>query len=149
MGAIGELGVRILDGDVIRATGVTDDQLAEVDRRERAELQRRARTYRGTGEPLPLVGRTAVVVDDGMATGSTAVAATQVARLLGAARVVLAVPVASPAAVAELRRHADEVVCVAVPTDFRAVGQHYDDFDQTTDGEVVQLLGELGAAPAS
>lgn len=149
MGAIGELGVRIIDGDVIRATGVTDEQLAGVDRRERVELERRARRYRGAGEPLPLVGRTAVIVDDGMATGSTAVAATQVARLLGASRVVLAVPVAAPDAVAELRRHADDVVCVEVPEHFRAVGQFYDGFDQTTDDEVVALLSELGPGRAT
>ncbi len=144
MGAIGELGVRILDGDVIRAMGVTDAQLAQVDAAERSELDRRARRYRGTRPPLPLVGRTAVIVDDGMATGSTAIAATQVARLLGASRVVLAIPVAAAPAVAELRRHADEVVVLAEPSAFRAVGQFYDDFDQTSDDEVVRLLGELG-----
>lgn len=144
MGAIGELGVRIIDGDVIRAMRVSDEQLARVDATERAELERRARRYRGTREPLALVGRTAVIVDDGMATGSTAIAATQVARLLGASRVVLAVPVAAAPAVAELRRHADEVVVVAEPSAFRAVGQFYDDFDQTSDDEVVRLLGELG-----
>lgn len=144
MGAIGELGVRIIDGDVIRAMRVSDEQLARVDAAERAELERRARRYRGTSEPLALVGRTAVIVDDGMATGSTAIAATQVARLLGASRVVLAIPVAAAPAVAELRRHADEVVVVAEPSAFRAVGQFYDDFDQTSDDEVVRLLGELG-----
>jgi predicted phosphoribosyltransferase/predicted alpha/beta-hydrolase family hydrolase len=144
MGAIGELGVRILDGDVIRAMGVTDEQLAQVDAAERSELERRARRYRGTRQPLPLVGRTAVIVDDGMATGSTALAATQVARLLGASGVVLAVPVASAQAVAALRRHADEVVAVAAPSDFRAVGQFYEHFDQTSDDEVVRLLTEFG-----
>ena len=121
MGAIGELGVRVLDGEVIRATGVSDEQLARVDAAERTELDRRALRYRGDRGALPLVGRTAVLVDDGMATGSTALAATQVARVLGASKVVLAVPVAAEQALAELRRAADEVVCVQVPPRFRAV----------------------------
>lgn len=147
MGAIGEGGVRIIDGDVIRATRVTDEQLARVDTIEREELARRAQRYRGDRPPVPLVGRTAIVVDDGMATGSTALAAAQVARRLGAAEVVLAVPVASSQAVAELRRHVDEVVSVHTPDDFRAVGQWYDDFSETSDDEVVALLAEFGSGP--
>ncbi len=143
MGAIGELGVRILDGDVIRSTGVSDEELARVEAAERAELDRRAHRYRGDRPALPLVGRTAVLVDDGMATGSTALAASQVARLLGASKVVLAVPTASERAVVELRRAVDEVVCVHVPPDFRSVGQWYDDFSQTTDDEVEQLLEQV------
>ena len=144
MGAIGEHGVRVLDGDVIRATGVSDEELARVEATERAELERRARRYRGDRPAQPLVGRTAVLVDDGMATGSTALAASQVARMLGAAKVVLAVPTAAEQAVAELRRSVDEVVCVDVPPDFRSVGQWYDDFSQTDDDEVEQLLGRFG-----
>jgi putative phosphoribosyl transferase len=149
MGAIGEGGVRIIDGDVIRATHVTDEQLARVDAMEREELARRAQRYRGDRTPVPLVGCTAIVVDDGMATGSTALAAAQVARRLGAAEVVLAVPVASSQAVAELRRHADEVVSVHTPDDFRAVGQWYDDFSETSDDEVVALLAEFGSGPVA
>lgn len=149
MGAIGELGVRIIDGDVIRETGVSDDELARVDAVERAELERRARRYRGDRTPLPLLGRTAVLVDDGMATGSTALAASQVARMLGARRVVLAVPVAAEQAVAELRRHVDDVVCVHTPAPFRSVGEWYSDFSQTSDDEVVRLLSEFDRpAPA-
>lgn len=147
MGAIGEGGVRVLDGDVIRGLGVSDEQLAAVERAERAELERRAQRYRAH-DPLPLVGRTAVLVDDGMATGSTALAASQVARALGAAQVVLAVPVASPPAVQELRRHVDEVVCVFAPSDFRAVGQFYDDFSSTSDAEVVQALASTSDGSA-
>lgn len=146
MGAIGELDVRVLDGDVIRATGVSDEQLARVEAAERAELERRARRYRGDRPALPLVGRTAVLVDDGMATGSTALAASQVARMLGASKVVLAVPAAAEQAVAELRRVVDEVVCVQIPPDFRAVGQWYDDFSQTTDDEVEQILERFGGS---
>lgn len=148
MGAIGEGGVRIIDGDVIRSVHVTDEQLARVDAAERAELQRRARRYRGDRPPVSLVGRTALIVDDGMATGSTALAAAQVARAMGAASVVVAVPVASPQAVADLRREVDEVICVAAPEDFRAVGRWYDDFSETTDDQVVSLLAELGSGPS-
>ena len=148
MGAIGELGVRIIDGEVIRATGVTDDELARVDATERAELERRALRYRGDRPPLPLLGRTAVLVDDGMATGSTALAASQVARMLGARRVVVAVPVAAEPAVAELRRHVDEVVCVQVPESFHSVGEWYLDFTQTSDEQVIRLLSEFDRPPA-
>ena len=139
MGAIGEGGVRVLDGQVIRSMRVSDEALARVSEEERAELERRVRRYRPR-PPLALVGRTAVLVDDGMATGSTELAASQVASELGAARVVVAVPVASGAAVRELRRHVDEVVCLDAPADFRAVGQCYDDFSATSDEEVVAAL---------
>lgn len=148
MGAIGEFGVRVLDGDVIRALGVSDEQLARVDAAERAELERRARRYRGDRPPLPLVGCTAVLVDDGMATGSTALAASQVARMLGASKVILAVPVASEQAVADLRRAVDDVVCVQTPAHFQAVGRWYDDFSQTSDEEVVRLLARFGGTRA-
>ncbi|MFN7148030.1 MAG: phosphoribosyltransferase family protein [Microthrixaceae bacterium] len=146
MGAIGECDVRILDGDVIRSLQITDAQLARVEADERAELERRVRRYRGDRDSVPLLGCTAILVDDGMATGSTALAACQVARLLGAARVVIAVPVASAQAVAELRRHADEVVAVSISDRFRSVGQYYDDFDQTSDAEVVRLLRRHGGS---
>lgn len=146
MGAIGECDVRFLDGDVIRSLQITDEQLAQVEADERAELERRARRYRGARDPVSLLGCTAVLVDDGMATGSTALAACQVARLLGAAKVVVAVPVASEQAVAELRRHADDVICVRTPTRFRSVGQWYGHFDQTSDDEVVALLRRYGGS---
>jgi putative phosphoribosyl transferase len=149
MGAIGEGGVRIIDGDVIRSIRVTDEQLARVDEVEREELQRRALRYRGDRPPMSLVGCTALIVDDGMATGSTVLAAVQVARRMGATSVVVAVPVASPQAVAELRRLVDEVVCLHAPEDFQAVGRWYDDFSETTDDQVVALLDELGPASRS
>ncbi len=139
MGAIGEGGVRVQNVDVIRAAGDAFDVEA-VERRERAELDRRARLYRGDHPRLDLHGRCAVIVDDGIATGSTARAACQVARVLGAARVVLAVPVASRSAVAALRDVCDEMLCVEVPESFYAVGEWYRDFSQTTDSEVVELL---------
>jgi putative phosphoribosyl transferase len=149
MGAIGEGGVRIINQSVVRLARVNPAELAEVERRERAELERRARRFRGDRPRVPLAGRTAVVVDDGMATGSTARAACQVARAQGAARVVLAVPVAPPESVTLLGKDADEVVCLETPDAFSAIGEWYADFSQTRDDEVVDLLHRAGlrAAP--
>lgn len=140
MGAIGEGGVRVVDERVVRETGVSPEQLAEVEARERAEVERRAAGLRAGRPRIPLAGRTAILVDDGVATGSTARAACAVARALGARRVVLATPVAPMRTVAALRAVADDVVAVETPADFRAVGQFYADFGQTTDAEVVALL---------
>ena len=140
MGAIGEDGVRIVNPEVVRAARVTDDEIAAVERRERAELERRARRFRGDRPRVPLEGRTAIVVDDGIATGSTARAACQVARAHGAARVVLAVPVAPPGWTDRLDDDADDLVCLETPEQFWAIGQWYGDFTQTSDGEVVDLL---------
>ena len=145
MGAIGEGGVRILNDDVIRAARVTAAQLARAETSERAELDRRARRYRGERQRISVAGHTAIVIDDGIATGSTARAACQVARALGAARVVLATPVAPASVVNELRRTADEVVCLETPAGFQAVGQWYQDFGQTTDEQVVALLDQAAA----
>ena len=151
MGAIGEGGVRILNREAQLAQ-VTGAELAEVERRERAELERRSRRYRGDRPPVALVGRTAVVVDDGMATGSTARAACQVARALGAGRVVMATPVASRSSLAELGEICDQVVCLEAPEPFYAVGEWYRDFSPTSDAEVQALLQRaaqgLTASPA-
>src|SRR5207302_10961008 len=122
--------IRILNDDVVRGARITEDQLARVERRERAELERRSQRFRGGRSRLSLAGRTAVLVDDGIATGSTARAACEVARRLGAARVVLAVPVAPPASAEELASAADDVVCLETPDRFYAVGQWYADFLQ-------------------
>ncbi len=140
MGAIGEGGVRIINQDVVRAEQVSAEVFAQVERRERAELDRRAARYRAVRPRVPLAGVTAIIVDDGIATGSTARVACQVARAHGAARVVLAVPVAPRAALSGLADAADEVVCLAAPEPFFAIGQWYADFAQTTDDEVVALL---------
>ncbi len=140
MGAIAEGGVRVLNDTVVRSSSVSQADIAAVERRELAALDRRARELRGERPPVPLVGRVAVVVDDGIATGSTARAACRAARAKGAALVVLAVPVAPPDAIVELRSDADEVVCVESPEHLWAVGQWYRDFTQTTDTEVVALL---------
>jgi putative phosphoribosyl transferase len=150
MGAIGERGVRIVNNDVVRAARVTTDQWSAVEALERAELERRARGYRGDRPPVELAGRTAVLVDDGIATGSTARAACQVARTLGAKRVVLAVPVAAASTIEALKPIADEIVCLEMPRHFMAVGHWYDDFSPTTDDDVVAILGhDGGVAPTT
>ena len=140
MGAIGEGGVRIINPDVVRMARVTTDELAAVEARERAVLSRRTELLRGDRPPVALAGRTTLIVDDGIATGSTARAACQVARARGAARVILAVPVAAPQVVEELSADADEVVCVLTPTWLSSIGEWYQDFSATTDQEVRDLL---------
>lgn len=147
MGAIGEGGVRILNERVVRRTGVTADELAAAEGRERAELERRAVRFRGGRPRLAITGRTVVIVDDGIATGSTARAACRVARAQGASRVVLAVPVAPPHVIAELRQDADDVVCLDLPWDFSAIGQFYADFSQTSDEEVIACLERAATRP--
>jgi putative phosphoribosyl transferase len=146
MGAIGEEGVRIINEEVVSIAGVSASQLDEVEVRERTELEVRVRRFRGGRPPIALEGRIVVVVDDGIATGSTARAACQVARARGAARVVLAVPVAPPDWRGRLGKFADELVCLHTPDPFYAVGQFYDNFTQTSDEEVVACL-ERAARP--
>lgn len=140
MGAIGEDGVRVINSYVLGAAGVSAQDVAAVEAQERAELERRARRYRGGRTRQPLGGRVAVVVDDGLATGSTARAACQIARAQGAGRVVLAVPVAPRGWESRIGSDADELVCVHAPTAFFAIGQFYADFSQVTDDEVVSCL---------
>jgi putative phosphoribosyl transferase len=140
MGAVGEGGVEVTDPEVIHAAGIRSRELAEVEEREQAEVERRAKRYREGRSPVPLEGRVAVIVDDGIATGSTARAACRIARALGAARVVLAVPVAPPGWQDRIGDDADELVAVATPSGFMAIGQFYDDFSQTSDEEVIRCL---------
>jgi predicted phosphoribosyltransferase len=125
----------------VTAVGARDDAIAAVEQRETAELRRREERYRAGRPPLELAGRTAVVIDDGVATGATAGVACRVARALGAARVILAVPVAPADWSSRLGEVADAFVAVETPRDFWAVGQHYRDFRQTTDDEVLAALG--------
>jgi len=141
-GAIGEGGARIIDDRVVRLTRLTGPEIAAVEARERVLLDRRIRRLRGDRTPIPLAGRTAIVVDDGIATGSTAQAACMVARAHGASRVILAVPVGSVEAAASLRRAADEVICLHTPARFFAIGEWYDDFSQVSDEEVTALLSK-------
>ncbi len=140
MGAIGEDGVKVLSDDVVAFVEVDPEQVAEVEVAERAELERRTRRFRAGHPRVPLQGRTAVVVDDGIATGSTAQVACRIAREHGAERVVLAVPVAPVDWLDRLAGVADEFVAVATPSAFRAVGEFYVDFPQVSDAEVVEIL---------
>jgi putative phosphoribosyl transferase len=149
MGAIGEDGVRVVNDDVVHGTGITEHEFAVVEAKERAELERRARRFRGDRQRISLVGRTAIVVDDGIATGSTALAACQVARSHGASRVVLAVPVAPPDWSARFGEVAEELVCLANPRRFSSVGQWYSDFSATSDEEVADCLARAAAATAT
>ncbi|MER6444775.1 phosphoribosyltransferase family protein [Streptomyces venezuelae] len=144
-GAIGEGGVRVISEDIVRGSRLGPQDIEAVEHAEAAELTRRAARFRGDRPRVPLDGRTVIVVDDGIATGATAAAACEVVRAQGAARVVLAVPVAPPDAVARLGPAADEVVCLATPHAFRAVGEWYEDFAQTPDEEVVFLLARAAA----
>ncbi|GGL07554.1 phosphoribosyltransferase family protein [Planomonospora parontospora] len=148
-GAIGEGGVRVVNDDVVRAARLTAEEMARVEEAERAELERRARRFRGDRPPVALEGRTVIVVDDGIATGGTARAACRVARAHGASRVVLAVPVGAPEAIESLRGAADEVVCLLAPDDLFAIGAWYRDFDQTSDAQVVELLRRAASMHAA
>ena len=140
MGAIGEGDARVINADVVRYARVSEADISAVEQRERAELERRIKRFRGDAPRVPLEGRTAILVDDGVATGSTARAACQVARAQGAGKVVLAVPVAPPSVSATLADDADEVICLETPERFLAIGEWYEDFSQTRDEEVVSLL---------
>jgi putative phosphoribosyl transferase len=137
-GALGSGGVRVLNPEV--ADRLDDAEIAGVVAAESAELARREERYRAGRPPVALAGRTAILVDDGLATGATAAAAVAVARGLGAARVVLAVPVGSAEAVARLAKVADEVVCPLVPGRFGAVSRFYHEFHQVSTDEVAELL---------
>lgn len=140
MGAIASGGATVLNDEVIEATGVSRGQVNEVMHHERDELERRERQYR-EGRPFPdVAGRTVILVDDGIATGSTMKAAVLALRQLGAGRVVVAVPVAPAQAADELKTVADDFVCIHAPDSFYAVGAWYLRFGQTSDEEVRQLL---------
>lgn len=149
MGAIGEGGVRVLDEDVLRVATVRPDQLDAVERRERVELDRRAQRFRSGRSPVPVEGRVVIVVDDGIATGSTARAACEVVKRRGAMAVILAAPVAPPSARHELGPLVDELVLLETPDGFGSVGQWYRDFHPTTDDEVVDLLRAAPTAATS
>jgi predicted phosphoribosyltransferase len=144
MGAIGSGGVRVLQPGVPGLMGVTRAEVEAVTARELAELERRELAYRSGRAPLDLAGRDAILVDDGVATGSTMLAAIQVARHLRPRNLALAIPVAPPDTVDALEALVDELVCLSAPLMFRSVGQWYDEFDQTSDAEVQDLLAAAG-----
>ncbi len=146
LGAVGESGVRLVDDALVRACGVTAEELAGVERREAETVERQVATWRGERPPVPLAGHTVVVVDDGVATGATARAACRVVRARGAGRVVLAVPVGPAGVERRLRPDADAVLCLLTPEPFTSVGAAYADFRQTTDAQVAALLRPAAGA---
>jgi putative phosphoribosyl transferase len=150
LGAIASGGVRVLNDDLIRRLGISTEALEGLVAREEAELRRREEAYRGSRPPVPIAGRTVILVDDGLATGASMKAAVAALRREGPARIVVAVPVAAAEACDEFRQDVEDVVCAATPEPFRAVGAWYEDFSQTTDTEVRRLLEEAAAlAPRS
>ncbi len=140
MGAIASGGVRVLNPDVVDHLHIPDSIIEAVAEREQAELERRAGEYRGERPPPDVRGRTVILVDDGLATGSTMRAAAAAVREQQPAQIVVAVPVAAPATCQDLKREVDDVVCAMTPEPFYAVGVWYEDFSQTTDAEVRHLL---------
>ncbi len=139
MGAIAG-SARVLDENTIRELGIGNEEIDVIVRREQAEIERREELYRGGKPPLDVHDRSVILVDDGLATGSTMAAAARHVRSLKAARVTVAIPVGSRQACAYLETEADEVVCLAAPTPFFGVGQWYRDFRQVDDEEVQSLL---------
>ncbi len=144
IGALAEGGVHVLSDQTVRTLGLSGPGLQALIAQAEGELVERRLRYRGAREPGPLSGRSVILVDDGLATGRSALAAVQSLRRRGATRVIVAVPVAAPESAEELRRHADEVVCVEEPVELWAVGHWYKDFRPTTDEEVTALLARYG-----
>jgi predicted phosphoribosyltransferase len=147
LGAIAEDGVRLVNDALVRRLQVTQDMLDGVAARQKIELDRRLAVYRGDRPPVSVAGRTAIVVDDGLATGFTARAAVEVMRRRAAARVVVGVPVAPPDALEALGEVADDVVCVETTSRFFGLSEWYEDFAQVDDDEVARLLALAASAP--
>ncbi len=148
VGAIASGGVRVLNDEVVRYARISQPMIDAVTKHELEELTRRERSYRGNRPPLDIRGKTVIVVDDGLATGSTMRAAVQALRKMGPRAIVVAVPVAAADTCQSLRAQVDDLVCLCTPEPFEAVGLWYDDFSQTTDEEVHQLLDRANAAQA-
>jgi predicted phosphoribosyltransferase len=144
MGAIASGDVQVLNQEVLDWYRLSDADVEAVARRERAELERREQLYRGSRPLTPIEGRIAIMIDDGLATGSTMRAAVEAVRRLKPARIVVAVPVGARDTCEEFRQIANDVVCVISPASFSAVGQWYQDFSQTTDEDVKRLLAAVG-----
>ena len=140
MGAIAIGGGVVVNDSLIRNLGISDEQLAAAIERETEELHRREQAYRGGRPPIDIAGKTAILVDDGIATGASMRAAVRAVRAAEPAQVVVAVPVGPPSACRELAEEADDVVCATMPPGFEAVGQVFEDFHQVTDDEVRELL---------
>jgi predicted phosphoribosyltransferase len=146
MGAIASGGVQVVDRGIMLAMGVSDDDLDHVVKAERIELERREKLFRGDRPPLDVRGKTVVIIDDGIATGATMRAAVEGIRLRGPARVVVAVPVASPDTCAEFRALVDELICLATDRYIFAISMGYQEFSQTSDSEVRTLLDAAARA---
>jgi putative phosphoribosyl transferase len=140
MGAIASGGVQVLNRDVIRALHISELDVEAAAARETLELERREHDYRGECTPLEVQGRTAILIDDGLATGATMRAAIVALRRRDAGKIAVAVPVAAPATYAEMEGQVDEMVCLVTPPAFEAVGEWYENFTQTSDAEVRNLL---------
>jgi predicted phosphoribosyltransferase/erythromycin esterase-like protein len=149
LGAIATGGIRVFNTPVVESLNLPAEWIEAIDAKERRELQRREQAYRGDRPPPDLAGRTVILVDDGLATGATMLAALHAVRADEPARVVAAAPVADPAVCENLRQAADDVVCLLTPREFRAVGLWYEDFSQTTDEEVRMLLERARRPPAA
>src|SRR2546430_7545788 len=141
-GAIASGGVRVLNQDVVRAIPHAEEAIEAVTVRETAELERREQIYREGRPPPALRGRIVILVDDGLATGATMRAAVKALRQRGVAKIVVAVPVGPPDTCRELEQEADETICLSTPQYFQAVGQYYEDFSQTSDEDVRELLSQ-------
>lgn len=148
VGAIGEGGIRLVNTPLVEMLGISKEQLDQIAALEENEVARRLRRFRGDRPPIPVEGRTVILVDDGLATGFTARAGIEVLRCRGARRVILAVPVAPRETLEQIRALADEVVALEVPAYFLAIGEFYLDFSQTSDEEVTDLLARGGPAPS-
>ena len=140
MGAIASNGILILNNSVIQRLGIPESVVEAVSKRETKELHRREQDYRGVRPPVDIPGKTVIVIDDGLATGSTMKAAIAALRRQNPAKIIAAVPTASPETCEELKSAADEIVCAIMPEPFYAVGFSYEDFEQTTDAEVRELI---------
>jgi putative phosphoribosyl transferase len=142
MGAIASGGVRVFNGEVMNSFRIPDEVVNAVTAEELIEIERREKTYRDDLPPLELEGKTVILVDDGIATGSTMLAAVAALRQLNAARIIVAAPVIAGSTYYEIRRAADDVAAIIVPENFYAVGVWYEDFSQTSDDEVRDLLAQ-------
>jgi erythromycin esterase-like protein/predicted phosphoribosyltransferase len=149
LGAVATGGTRVLNKQLIESLNIPPEWLEAIDANERRELERRERAYRGDHPPPDVAGKTVILVDDGLATGSTMLAAVHAIREDDPAQVIVAVPVADPEVCAALRAVADEVVCLSTPERLQAVGMWYEDFSQTTDDEVRDLLARARRPPAA
>ena len=148
MGAIASGGVRVLNRDLLRALRIPEEVVGQITQEEQRELERREREYRDERSPIDVRGKTVILVDDGLATGSSMRVAVLALKQKGPAQVVVAVPVAPADTCAELQSVADKVVCAVTPQPFLGVGQWYEDFSQTSDEEVRELLRRAATFPA-